>query len=156
MDFNQIIHAFGLYLASMVVGFSSALIPVINVEAYLLLIGYLVHDSRLSVLLILVTFFHLLGKTVLYLVGRGSLRLNLFNLEERVERARKKYKIVRIGSLWTILISALTGIPPFYVITILAGTMKIKLWQFFSLGLFGRLIRFSILLYLPQLVAGLF
>ena len=63
--------------------------------------------------------------------------------------------MVRIGSLWTLLASALVGVPPFYVVSIIAGTMKIKVWQFFSIGFMGRLIRFSILLFLPQIVAGI-
>lgn len=155
MDFNHLVNTFGLYLTSIIVGFSSALIPVINIEAYLLLLGFLLKDSRLYFLLFLLTLAHLSGKVVLYLIGRGSLKLNLFDLENRIERAKAKYKMVRIGSLWTLLVSALVGLPPFYVVTILAGTMKIKLWQFFSIGFAGRLIRFSILLFLPQLVAGI-
>lgn len=51
MDFNQLVNSYGLYLASVIVGFSSALIPLINIEAYLLLLGVLLKDSRLYFLL---------------------------------------------------------------------------------------------------------
>ncbi len=155
MDFTQLVNSYGLYLASVIVGFSSALIPLINIEAYLLLLGVLLKDSRLYFLLFLLTLTHLSGKMLLYYIGRGSLKLNLFDLEKRIESAQAKYKMVRIGSLWTLLASALVGMPPFYVVTIVSGTMKIKVWQFFSIGFMGRLIRFSVILFLPQIVAGI-
>ncbi len=152
MNFGLLVQSVGLYLATIIVGVSSALIPFVNIEAYLLFLGYLIKDDRLVFFLLLATLFHMVGKVILYSVGRGTLKLNVFDLENRVERAKKRYKFLKVGSLWTLWLSALVGLPPFYVVTILAGTLKIKLWQFVSIGFLGRLLRFSIILFLPKLI----
>ncbi len=152
MNFGLLVQSVGLYLATIIVGVSSALIPFVNIEAYLLFLGYLIKDNRLVFFLLLATLFHMVGKVILYSVGRGTLKLNVFDLENRVERAKKRYKFLKVGSLWTLWLSALVGLPPFYVVTILAGTLKIKLWQFVSIGFLGRLLRFSIILFLPKLI----
>ena len=50
----------------------------------------------------------------------------------------------------TLFASSVFGIPPFYIVTVLCGTLKMPLREWLVIATAGRLIRFGILLYLPQ------
>jgi membrane protein YqaA with SNARE-associated domain len=54
-----------------------------------------------------------------------------------------------------VLVSALTGLPPFFLITLVAGAVKMNLALFLTAGTAGRLVRFGALVTLPQLVLSL-
>ena len=51
-----------------------------------------------------------------------------------------------------ILLSAGVGLPPFYVVSIACGLLRIPFMQFFVLGLIGRLARFGVIVLAPQLL----
>ena len=53
------------------------------------------------------------------------------------------------------LVSALVGVPPLYVISILAGSLKMSFARFLIAGTCGRFVRFTCLVYLPHLFATL-
>jgi membrane protein YqaA with SNARE-associated domain len=42
-----------------------------------------------------------------------------------------------------------SGFPPFYVVSLLAGTFRVNLAAFFLVGLAGRFIRFAVLALFP-------
>ena len=50
-------------------------------------------------------------------------------------------------------VSALTGLPPFYLVSIAAPALGVRFGTFLAMGLAGRLLRFAVLVALPQLVA---
>lgn len=54
-----------------------------------------------------------------------------------------------------VLVSSLTGLPPFFLMTLVAGAVKMNLALFLTAGTTGRLLRFGALVTLPQLVLSL-
>ena len=48
--------------------------------------------------------------------------------------------------------SALTGIPPFYAISLAAGFTRFPPGRFIALGMAGRLLRFTAVFLLPRLL----
>lgn len=44
--------------------------------------------------------------------------------------------------LTLLFVSAVTGLPPFYVVSLLAGILEIRLKWFIAIGLIGRILRF--------------
>jgi membrane protein YqaA with SNARE-associated domain len=49
------------------------------------------------------------------------------------------------------LASGMVGVPPFYVVTVLAGTLRVSLAEFLLIGTVGRAVRFIALAALPLL-----
>jgi membrane protein YqaA with SNARE-associated domain len=59
-------------------------------------------------------------------------------------RARTQERPVLSGVL--VLVSAVTGLPPFAVLAVLAGQLRMNLPLFLTLGLVGRWLRFATVL----------
>src|SRR5258706_14137223 len=88
-------------------------------------------------------------KSVLFLGGgrltRSTLQAHLvrWRLDGRTRRARAPL----VG------ISAFTGLPPFYLVSIAAPALGVSFRTFLAVGLAGRLLRFGVLVALPLLIA---
>lgn len=52
------------------------------------------------------------------------------------------------------LVSAVVGLPPFYVVSIACGLLRFPFARFFVLGLLGRLVHFGVIVMAPQLFKG--
>jgi membrane protein YqaA with SNARE-associated domain len=52
----------------------------------------------------------------------------------------------------TVFVSAVTGLPPFALVSALAGAWQLRLPSFFVLGLTGRSARFAGVLLVPQVL----
>jgi membrane protein YqaA with SNARE-associated domain len=50
--------------------------------------------------------------------------------------------------------SASVGLPPFYIMSVAAGAARMNLAWFIVLGSLGRLIRFGVIVAVPQFVKG--
>jgi membrane protein YqaA with SNARE-associated domain len=93
----------------------------------------------------------MVGKMVLYLAGRGMLKLRI--------RGRAKVDAFlsdiqrRQGLTGTLLfVSASVGIPPFYIVTVAAGAARLAVSRFLVLGFAGRFLRYSVLVFGPHLI----
>src|SRR5262245_38771239 len=92
----------------------------------------------------------MIAKSVVYFGGRGLVEL------PRGRFANRTHDLLARANRWPntntlfLLCSAATGVPPFYVITIAAGTLRVPFARFFAVGLAGRIIRFAVLVALPQ------
>jgi membrane protein YqaA with SNARE-associated domain len=91
------------------------------------------------------------GKCFLYWAGRGSCRFQSAGIGRVVGSWTKRFEGSPSRLLALVFLSSAVGIPPFYVITILAGALRIKFGPFIGIGAFGRLVRFSLLVAIPQL-----
>lgn len=148
------------------VGFVSAVLPVINLELYV--VGLLVTHPHLPWLVVGVTAAvgQMLGKALFYSAGRGSVHLSA-RLRRKMdpERAgrwrarmeRFQYTCNRhpAKAAGILLISAAVGLPPFAVMAVAAGTAKVSPTAFATIGLIGRTARFSTLAAAPQLITWL-
>jgi membrane protein YqaA with SNARE-associated domain len=138
----------GIPLATFAWCMASGLVPVINAELFLVAVAAVTPTPRLWVIVALATAGQMIAKTFMYLVGRGvfrlplaSRRLDLARWSERVARWRSKDLLV--------FVSAAVGLPPFYVISILAGVVRLPYVRFLGCGLAGRLVRFTVLVAVP-------
>jgi membrane protein YqaA with SNARE-associated domain len=73
---------------------------------------------------------------------RGKRRQDVEALRARVERWRSKDLLV--------LFSAATGLPPFYLLSILAGSLRFPFARFAAAGFAGRIVRFAVVMSVPQ------
>jgi membrane protein YqaA with SNARE-associated domain len=153
MEESGILHflsQYGLYGGTFITCVISGFIPVVNAEIYLLLISTLTGKSQYLPILLLATSGQMTAKMTLFLAGKGILKLSLKKYEHKINNALVKLQKWDSKSDILILISAFTGFPPFYLITIAAGMIQHNFLRFILFGFSGRLLRFAIVLYFPQ------
>ncbi|MFW6774935.1 VTT domain-containing protein [Nocardioides sp. CPCC 205120] len=141
-----------LLLTTLGVGVASALLPVVNAEAYLAGVGAL-GSGGLVLLSIAAGAGQTLGKLVWYEVARRGVQ---------TEWAQKKLsgpKVQRVYQRWTermegrpwyaaaiMFVSALGGVPPLLVMAAVAGALRMRREVFLVSVLVGRSIRFWLVL----------
>jgi membrane protein YqaA with SNARE-associated domain len=137
-------------LAVLGVAFVSALVPLVNIEAYLGVRGSVGSMQSVWLLAFAAALGQMVGKLVWYYLGATSLswawvrkRMDTPKAQERLElwRTRTAKRPVLAGAL--VLASAFSGFPPFAILSVLAGQLRMNVVLFFGLGLVGRWLRFA-------------
>jgi membrane protein YqaA with SNARE-associated domain len=135
------------------VAFASALVPLVNIEAYLGVRGSVGGIGNVWVLGLAAGFGQMVGKVVWYYLGASSLhwgwvrrRMETPKAQARLEtwRLRTHERPALAGAL--VFVSAFSGFPPFAILSVLAGQLRMQLALFFGLGLAGRWLRFTAVL----------
>ena len=135
------------------VAFASALVPLVNIEAYLGVRGSVGSIENVWLLGLVAGFGQMVGKVVWYYLGASSLhwgwvrrRMETPKAQARLEtwRTRTHERPVVAGAL--VFVSAFSGFPPFAILAVLAGQLRMQLALFFGLGLAGRWLRFTAVL----------
>jgi membrane protein YqaA with SNARE-associated domain len=128
----------------------SAIVPWVNAEIIVLSLPAVVETPVALVALVLVaTAGQMTGKCAVYWVGRGGVRLPSPRIAATIERWRERQRKCRTNPLGLVLLSSAVGIPPFYVITVLAGVLRISFPRYLLFGTIGRLLRFGALVLVP-------
>ena len=145
------------------VGFVSALVPVVNIETLLSVRAATVGVGGLWLLAFAAAFGQMAGKLVWYHLGASSLRwgwvrrkLARPKAQERLLRWRSRTRERPVLSGGLVLLSAATGLPPFAIIAVLMGQLRMNLAAFYVLGLAGRWLRFAAVLGGTQWLAGVY
>jgi len=132
----------------------SAMIPVLNAEAYLVAASLVAPPGLYWPLLIAATCGQMIGKVGMYYAGRGVLLIPGERMQRRIQQATARYhEKGQIGS-GLVFLSASSGFPPFYILSIAAGMLRFPLVPFIVFGFAGRFIRFAAAVFLPHLRAG--
>lgn len=93
------------------------------------------------------------GKLLWYWAGAGTTRLPWLRRKLESPKAaaaltrwhdRTEGRPVYTGTV--LLASAFAGVPPFMVMSVVAGVLRVRMWLFLSTGLVGRFFRFWIVL----------
>ena len=147
MDFQELINSQGMYLASLIVGGVGGIIPLVNVELFLLAVIPLVNATSLLPIALLAALGQMIAKYILYHTGIGFVALNKEKHRRRLQAAQEKIKKWQDKALSLVFFSSITGVPPFYAVSIAAGTLKLELLRFLALGMLGRSIRFVAIVY---------
>lgn len=146
------IGAAGLYLGCFGLSIVSALVPWVNGEVLLLGLTTLARSpSDLVLLVLLASGGQMVGKCILYWAGRGTTRFPSKYLRRAAASWKDRLERSPSRMLALVFLSSAVGIPPFYVITVLAGAFRIRFGPFVGAGLCGRLVRFGALVAIPQL-----
>ena len=128
----------------------SGLVPfVINMELYLLAVMLLTDASPVAVVS-LMTMGQMLGKLCVYHVGRGSLSLAWIR-RRAVSRAAAVFASRPANGVAVMAMSSVTGFPPFYATSFMAGVLRLPVAAFLVIGTAGRLLRFSAVVAFPAL-----
>lgn len=134
----------------------SAIIPVMHAEAYLIAASALTPPALSWGLVLAATAGQMIGKVLMYWAGQGALRLPSEWMRKRMAAATARYEGHRGVGNGLIFLSASSGLPPFYVIAVAAGMLRVPLRSFIIFGTAGRFVRFAAAVFLPQLIKRVF
>jgi membrane protein YqaA with SNARE-associated domain len=139
----------------LIVAAASSLLPVSPIEAMLVALSASVPTSLLVPVTVLATVGHMAAKTVVYLGSRRTTPLATQRQRAGLERVRALLLRRRRLQVLTVLLSALGGLPPFYLVTVCCGALRLPLRDFLVAGTVGRGVRFGALALLPRLIGAL-
>ncbi len=148
---------FGIYGTCLVLAVVSAIFPFVNAEVVLL--GYVVAAKagwrEALVFAAIMAVGQMVGKAGMYWFGRGAAHVPSERTRRSIERWEVRLRRSPRTVMLFVLLSASTGFPPFYVLSILVGTLRINFWAFFGVGLVGRLARFGLIAMFPSGISQL-
>jgi membrane protein YqaA with SNARE-associated domain len=150
MSVDELVARVGLPLATFVYCIASGFIPVVNAELFLLGAAALAPGELLPVITILAAAGQMVAKSGMYLGGRGVVRLPSEKRKADLEALRARVARWKSRDL-LVLVSAALGLPPFFAVSILAGTLRFPFPRFLVAGFLGRLVRFSLIVAVPAL-----
>jgi membrane protein YqaA with SNARE-associated domain len=143
-----VLSTLALYAATFLMGLVSGTIPfVINLEIYLLGVAAL-SKAPVPAIVGLATAGQVLAACILYLAGRGVLGAKFVRWKRR-EAAVRAFEKYRAHSFALVGLSSVTGIPPFYGVSLAAGTVRFPLAGFLVVGIVGRAVRFTVVCLAP-------
>ena len=153
--FNPFATQQGTWLTTLGVSLLSGLFPLINMETYLVAVAALTPSGAWPVIL-LATFGQFVAKVILYQTGRHGLRPHASRFQRQLDRAESAMRRHPAGIDAVVFVSAVTGFPPFYGVSIMAGVMQLPLWRFLLVATPGRTLRFALAFFAPRLLKLLF
>ena len=140
------------FLATFVYSFVAGVFPLLNVEAYLLAFSSYLSLEAMIPVVIAATAGQMVAKSLLYLSGLGLLHLPHRAARERIEAIAERLRTYRRGTWTLVLVSSFFGLPPLYIVSIAAGTLRLHFGVFLAISTAGRLLRLSVVALLPQVV----
>jgi membrane protein YqaA with SNARE-associated domain len=142
-----------LLVTTFFVAFVSALVPLVNIEAYLATVGALVDQYGLWPVSFVAALGQSIGKMIWYEIGRQSLKWPYIQRkiaqpkwQQHYQRTRDRAESHVLGAATLVFLSATLGFPPMAVVAVVAGQLRFHRWVFYSTTLIGRTIRFAALL----------
>ena len=152
----------GEVLGILGLSFASALVPLINIEVALFGVGAASSNDRLWFLAAVAGLGQMAGKLVWYYLGASALRWGWVRKKVETPKAKAKLELWQhrthdrplIGAV-LLFASAFTGFPPFAIVAVLAGQLRMKLTIFLVVGFVGRTLRFRAALEGGDLLGGL-
>ncbi|GAA2758423.1 VTT domain-containing protein [Actinopolymorpha rutila] len=143
----------GLLTATFCYCIASALIPLFNAEAYVGAVAATFTGHSTWLVAAAAAGGQMVGKVAFFLIGRNSLRWRWVRKKTESPKWRNTFLTWqrRIGDRpWLaavlLLVSAALGFPPFAVVSVLAGQLRVSITLFVVVGFVGRLLRFASLL----------
>ncbi|MEZ4399721.1 MAG: hypothetical protein R3B06_06865 [Kofleriaceae bacterium] len=147
----------GIYLGTFVYCIIAGLVPFV-VPAELVLIGLAAKlgaaPAALTAIVVLAASGQMVAKIALFVGARGAIDRASGKRKASIDKARARVEAWREKPLAILFASATFGLPPFYVVSLLAGAMKIRLRVFIILGTVGRLLRFAVVVAIPAYLSA--
>ena len=143
-------------LACTALAFVSAVLPWVNAELLILSLPAVANsNAELATLVLLATAGQMAGKCIIYGTARRAGTVPSGRLRDTLDRWRERAARRPSSPVMVIGLSSLVGVPPFYVMSAVAGAIGVNFWSFLAAGTCGRLVRFGALAFLPHIVRSM-
>ena len=134
---------------------TSAVLPWVNAELLMLSAVPLAENpSGLATLVCVVTAGQMTGKGAMFWIARLSQGSRRGRFESILGRWQTRLVRRPRSTVAVVLVSAVVGLPPFYVVSMAAGALGVAFGRFLAIGSLGRLIHFGAIAFVPHLMWG--
>lgn len=134
----------GIYGASFVVAILSGFIPIVNAELYLAAVALTTKSIPLALALgLIVAAGQMIAKVGIYKAALKASNLKTHEEDGKLAKARKVVAKWKGREHLLTFVSATVGIPPFLIVSVVAGILELPFIAFVTIGFIGRAIRFG-------------
>ena len=140
-----------LWLTTVAIAGLGSVVPFAPIEPFLLGLGLMAPPAMRVPLALAATAAHMAGKALLYLGSDKATQHLSTRRQQAIERARIRLTRHQGYQYLTVFTSAISGLPPFYAITVAAAIVKLPFAPFLAVGTLGRACRFVALVLAPEL-----
>jgi membrane protein YqaA with SNARE-associated domain len=131
----------------------SAVLPWVNAELLMISAVPLAGSrSALAALVIAVAAGQMTGKTLMYWASRRSMHPRSPLMQRGIDRWRVRLRRRPHSAVVIIFVSALLGVPPFFIVSVAAGALGVEFSRFLVAGSVGRLVHFTVVAYVPDIL----
>jgi membrane protein YqaA with SNARE-associated domain len=157
MDFLRSAIEHGPYVSLAIASFVSAVFPLVSAELVMVGVAASLPHPNIPVLVAIAASAQMAGKITMYCVGRRAAGLATANHKYRqaIERWGDRLRGSRASVGGLVFLSSASGLPPFYVISTLAGMFRTSFLAFVIAGAAGRVVRFTAVGFFPVAVKAL-
>jgi membrane protein YqaA with SNARE-associated domain len=135
----------------------SAVIPWVSAELVMIsAIPVATSRSALAALVVVVSAGQMTGKAAMYWASRKSTHARSPLVQRAIDRWRARLQRRPRSALAVIFLSALVGFPPFFIVSLAAGALDVEFSRFFAAGAAGRLVHFTVVACIPELLRQAF
>jgi membrane protein YqaA with SNARE-associated domain len=132
-------------LWSFALALASAIFPWLTVEVLVLALPAIAPSTlALAALVCVATAGQMTGKGLVYWVGRTSTSTST-RVASSIDRWQARLTGGRTGPAMLVFLSSSVGVPPFFLVTAIAGAVRLSFSRFMLAGTLGRLLRFGLL-----------
>jgi membrane protein YqaA with SNARE-associated domain len=142
------------YLATFFGCAFGSVVPLLNTEILVFGIAAATPSHLGWPLVLLAASGTMIGKLLLYFAGRGAVKLRIRG-RQRVDRFLEEIERRQGLTDSLLFVSAASGLPPFYVVTVASGAAGLALSRFLAVGFAGRFLRFAAVVFAPHLIKDL-
>lgn len=133
---------------------ASGLVPFVNAEVVVAAAAVAVPWSQWWLVVTVCALGQMIAKAALYALARWLPQRLPARAVRHLERASEKAARIERAGWPLILLSAFVGLPPFYVISLAAGIVRVNFAAFVIIGFVGRWARFAVLAYTAVAAGG--
>jgi len=157
MNWESLLAQYGIYVTTFLVCLIGGIVPVVNTEAYLIAISiFFGKETAFLPVVLIASATHIIAKILIYLTGKGVLKLPLKKYEKRVEQVTERLERWKASPMLFIFISAGTSLPSFYLVSLTAGAIRYNLTRYIISGTLGLIFRYTMVWHFPQFFMRLF
>jgi membrane protein YqaA with SNARE-associated domain len=144
--------AFGIWLATFAFSAAGGIVPLLNIEAYVLLVSAASPQSEMLPIALAAALGQMAAKSLVYFTGTGALSVPFVARNVRLGSIRARLAQAEPRALAVVLTSAVASVPPFYAVSLAAGALRLRYGGFLAAGCAGTFVRFAVLFALPRLL----
>ena len=152
---DSLITLIGIIPATFVVAIVSGFVPFVNAEILLGLALLKYNSIPMAIALgLLVAAGQMISKIGIYKASRGAANLGKHKEDGKLAKARAMMERWKDKPVLLTFISASLGIPPFFLVSIVAGILEMRFATFVTVGFIGRTVRFVTIALVAVLVGN--
>ncbi len=140
-----------IWLSTFLHSLAGGVVPLLNLEAYLLALAALSPESHLVPVALAAAMGQMFAKCLLYRTGMRLARSRAWVGNKHIRAVAARLQRAEGGALALVFTGAAVSVPPFYPVSVAAGVLRLRFAGFLFAGSLGTFVRFAAISSVPRL-----